>query len=479
MPERDPRDEQLLQLATRLEQVVRENAQLKARIAELEAKLGQNSRNSHKPPSSDPPGARPPKVKRHGKRRRRGGQHGHQGRFAVEPQRVDAVKQYRPEHCEHCDADLADGKLTGSVVNHYVYELPEIRPLVTDHQCLDVQCSKCGLVTRAVLPPGVPTGNYGPSVQAMTGLIRGELKQSVRQTSSVMSQVLHVPMSTGMVAKQQEQVSRALAAPHAEAIAHAQGSDRAHADETSWRENKKKAWLWVSVTSLVTVFLVHASRGKEAAKQLLGAGFAGILSTDRWASYGWVEAARRQLCWSHLKRDFTSFLDYGPEARHLGERLLAQRRRMFRLWHRFWDGKLTRTELQLAAQPVRRRILALLDEGAGLSSGKASGMCREILKLQAALFTFIDVERVEPTNNAAERAVRFAVLLRKGCFGSDSAKGSRFIERFLTARATLRAQKRDLYTYLKDACTAALNGTQAPSLLPCSMHSDARLAAAA
>ena len=252
-----------------------------------------------------------------------------------------------------------------------------------------------------------------------------------------------------------------------------------HFNHPGWREDKKKAWLWVSVTELVTVFLVHASRGKEAAKQLLGANFSGILTTDRWASYNWVETLRRQLCWSHLKRDFKSFLDYGPEAKLLGERLLSSRRKMFNLWHRFRDGKLTRAELQMANQSVRRRILALLDEGTGLSNSKVSGMCRQMIKLQTGFFTFIDFERVEPTNNAAERAVRFAVLMRKGCFGSDSAKGSRFIERFLTVRATLRTQKRDLYTYLKDACTAALHQTPAPSLLPECASLDADFAVAA
>ena len=146
--------------------------------------------------------------------------------------------------------------------------------------------------------------------------------------------------------------------------------------------------------------------------------------------------------------------------------MLAERRKLFRLWHQVRDGTMTRAELQLASKATRRQILSLLEEGETLSSKKVSGMCREMLKLRAAFFTFIDVEGVEPTNNAAERAVRFAVLMRKGCFGSDSAKGSRFIERFLTVRATLRAQKRDLYAYLNDACLAKLNGTEAPSLLP-------------
>ena len=451
----------------------KELAAAQAKIVELEARLGKNSQNSSKPPSSDQPGTRPPQVRR-GKRRKRGGQPGHAARFAADPDRVDHVEQYRPPTCEHCCADLAKGELTGSVVNHWVYELPEIRPIITDHQCLDVQCPTCGLVTRGELPAGVPTGQYGPTVQAMTGLIRGELKQSMRQTSAVMTEVLHVPMSTGMVAKTQDQVSRALAAPFAEALDHAQRDDRAHADETGWREDKKKAWLWVSVTALVTVFLVHTRRNASAAKALLGQAFAGILTTDRWASYNWIAAARRQLCWSHLTRDFKSFLDYGAEAKRLGERLLAERKKLFRLWHRVRDGTMTRTELQLATRPVRRRILALLEEGEGLSITKVSGMCREMLKLRVALFTFIDVERVDPTNNAAERAIRFAVLMRKGCFGSDSAKGSRFIERFLTARQTLRTQKRDLYQFLKDACAAALHGTPTPSLLPEHLRTDLR-----
>jgi len=442
-----------------------ELAAARAEIIELRAQLGRNSGNSSKPPSSDLPGSRPPKPRR-GKRRKRGGQPGHERHLSAEPARVDHVKKYRARACKHCGACLARGRLTGSCVNHYVYELPEIRPIITDHQCLDVECPECGKVTPAELPPEVPRGDYGPSVQAMTGMLRGELKQSVRQTSEVMSNLLHVPMSTGMVAKTQDQVSRALAAPHAEALTFAQAQDRAHADETGWREDKMKAWLWVTVTTVVIVFLVHRRRSQKAAKALLGECFRGILTTDRWASYNWVDASRRQICWSHLKRDFKSFLDYGPEAKRLGEALLSERRKLFRLWHRVRDGTLSRAELQLASQPVRRKILALLEEGTRLPSKKVSGMCREMLKLKAALFTFIDEDRVEPTNNAAERAIRFAVLMRKGCFGSDSAKGSRFIERFLTARATLRLQKRDVYTYLKEACTAALHGTPAPSLLP-------------
>jgi len=229
----------------------------------------------------------------------------------------------------------------------------------------------------------------------------------------------------------------------------------------------------------VTVFLIHTSRGAKAAKALLGESFRGILMTDRWASYNWVATLLRQLCWSHLKRDFKSFLDYGPDAKRLGEQLLCQTRRMFRLWHRVRDGTLSRKEFQLAMKPVRRRIEALLEVGCGLTCAKVSGMCKEILKLREALFTFVDMEHVEPTNNAAERALRFAVLWRKCCFGSDTAGGSRFVERFLTVRATLRSQRRDLYSYLKAACAASLQGTAAPSLLPVSTQNVPAVLAAA
>ena len=437
----------------------------RAKILELEARLGQNSQNSSKPPSSDLPGAGPPKRNRK-RGRKRGGQAGHKANFAPLPDHVDHVHESRASTCRGCKADLSHGEVV-TRRSHIVYKLPEIRPEITDFQECDVRCGNCGEVTPAPVVAAAPSGSYDPSVQAMVAIVRGELKQSVRQTSAVMTRLMHVPMSTGMVAKAQAQVSEAMAPAFVEVLAYAQGYDRPHADETSWPQDKKMAWLWVMVAGLVTVFRAGVSRGKETAKALIGESFHGVLTTDRWASYGWVSTKMRQLCWSHLKRDFKSFLDYGGNAKRIGERLLCEKRKLFRAWKKVRDGTLSRAEFQLKMKPVRRRILALLEEGRDLpGGGKVSGMCKQILKLQEALFTFVDVERVEPTNNAAERALRFAVLMRKGCFGSDSEKGSRFIERFLTARATLRTQKRDLYTFLKETCTAALNGTSPPSLLP-------------
>jgi transposase len=281
-----------------------------------------------------------------------------------------------------------------------------------------------------------------------------------------MESFFHVPMSTGMVAKMQAQVSDILDAPYQEAAEYVKNQDIAHGDETTWRENKRKAWLWVAVSGSVTVFLVRVTRARDAAKELLGEGFRGILVSDRYSAYGWISSKMRQLCWAHLKRDFASFLAYGDEAKQLGERLLKETQKLFRYWHRVRDGTMEREFFQERMKPIRRRILAALEEGRRVSSKKVSGMCFEMLRYKEAFFTFVDVEGVEPTNNAAERAVRFAVLWRKLCFGSDSAIGSRFVERYLTARATLRAQGCDTYDYLRRACAAAQKGNPVPSILP-------------
>ena len=117
-------------------------------------------------------------------------------------------------------------------------------------------------------------------------------------------------------------------------------------------------------------------------------------------------------------------------------------------------------------RPIRRRVEELLLAGARCGEPKTEGMCKKILTVKPALWTFVRVEGVEPTNNVAERAIRPAVLYRKGCFGTQSEAGSRFVERILTVVATLRQQERNVLEYLTDACVRAQAGKRPPSLLP-------------
>ena len=446
-----------------------ELAAAKAEITVLKAKLSQNSQNSSKPPSSDSPcdkGKRTStsKGRKKSKKRKRGGQPGHTAHFAPPPEKIDHIHEYRPIECSHCKSDLSDGELTGGVVNHYVYDLPEIKPVVHDHQCLDVKCLHCGTVSRGTLPSNVPNGQSSPRVQALVTALRGDGKLSLRNIKDVMAAIFHIPMSIGLISKIQHQVTQILEQPYREAEVFVQRQSLLHADETGWRIDKVKAWLWVAVSGTVAFFMTHKSRSKEAAKKLIG-NFNGTLISDRFKAYYWYPSKKHQLCWAHLKRDFQSFLTFGKDEVLLGRRLLTDFRKMFTLWKKVRDGTLTRSLFKKKMISIRRRILYALEEGKHLPSAFINGKCKDILSRKEALFTFVDIEGIEPTNNRAEQAVRFGVLWRKGSFGSDSELGATFIERILTVRATLRNQGRSLFDFLNEACTAHLNGNPLPSLI--------------
>ena len=218
-------------------------------------------------------------------------------------------------------------------------------------------------------------------------------------------------------------------------------------------------------TALVTVFLIHRRRNKVAAQALLGS-FAGTLVSDRWAAYDEHDEARRQLCWSHLARDFVALSEYRGKVGRIGKQLVDETVQMFHWWHRVRDGTLKRTTFQRKMKPLMRRVEDLLAQRVNSGVAKASGMCWEIARHGDALWTFVRVEGVPPTNNDAERALRFAVLWRKGSFGTHSEAGSRFVERILTVRTTLRQQGRNVADYVTHAAEARLRGLPSPSLLP-------------
>jgi transposase len=240
----------------------------------------------------------------------------------------------------------------------------------------------------------------------------------------------------------------------------------AYLDETGWREGQQRAWLWTAVTAWVTVFVVRRSRSSKVAQELLGERCWGWLVTDRWSAYTWYPGWRRQLCWAHLLRDIEAMIDRGGPSREIGEALRAQARQMFHWWHRVRDGTLAPASFASYMRPIRRELERLLDAGQTCGVPKTEGTCREMLKLRQALWTFVRHPEVEPTNNAAERAIRPGVLWRKGSFGTQSAEGSRFVEAMMTAVATLNQQHRNVLDYLTTACEAALQGNPPPSLLP-------------
>jgi transposase len=236
-------------------------------------------------------------------------------------------------------------------------------------------------------------------------------------------------------------------------------------DETGWRQTKQRAWLWAAVAAGLTVFRIDRSRGGAAVEALLGPNFLGVVGSDRWSAYRRFPAERRALCHAHLKRDFQALVDRGGEAGPIGRWGLAEIQRLFTHWHCFRVGEFDRWELQRRLVPIQARWGRLLRRGHANPDRKAAALCHELSKWWPALWTFARVDGVEPTNNGAERALRPAVLWRKGSFGSDSEAGSRFAERLLTVGASCRRQGRPLLAFLVAAVEAALRGSPAPSLL--------------
>jgi len=475
VPQRDSRDEKIEQLEAVIAELRRELAALRAENAELRARLDQNSQNSSRPPSSDPPGTLRP-MKREASGRRRGGQPGHKKheRRLLPLDEVDHVEEIRPDSCGRCG-----GKLRGEdprPLRHQVTDIPPTVAVVTEYRLHALSCT-CGARTRAELPVGVPRSAFGPRLSAMMTLCSGAFRMSKRMVSELVRDCFGVEVSVGAVCEVEKRMSQALAEPWNEALDFNRKQPTIHADETGWREAKKRAWLWVVASTQVAVFQIQRSRGAKVIQALLTVDFEGILVADRWSAYAYLSLWQRQICWAHLIRHFVGFEEHGKQAKALGRRLQKQARRMFNLWHRVRDGTLRRSTFRHHLRSISRKILAGLESGTRLPAKKVAAQCREISALADALFTFARLEDVEPTNNHAERCLRPAVIWRKCCFGTDSEIGSRFVERVATAVTSLRLQHRNVLEFLVAASEAHLRGTTPPSLLPISSQDRRALAA--
>lgn len=293
-------------------------------------------------------------------------------------------------------------------------------------------------------------------------------------------------ISVGAINRWRREVNQALAAPVAEAKAFVQRQTAIGSDETGFRQHNgdgnnaaaKRGWLWVLVYPLVCVFQIALLRSQATAQQLIGEAFSGIVISDRYGAYTWLPVAHRQVCWAHLPRDFVAMTQRSGASAEIGQALLRRQRRLFRWWHRVRDGTMSQALLMEAVAYLRRGFQQELVSAAALRVGKTEKTplaktvraCRQILKVEEALWTFVSHPDVEPTNNAAARALRPGVIWRRLSFGSQSQAGSEFVARMLTVTTTLKAQHRSVLHFLTQACHAARFGHEPPSLLPDSPH---------
>jgi transposase len=380
---------------------------------------------------------------------------------------VDEVHDHWPERCRHCDAPLPvdEREEVGEAARHQVSELPVIRPHVTEHRLHRQRCPHCGNVTRAELPPEVPRQAFGPRAQAAVALLSGRFRLSRREVSGICEEILGLPICIGSVQELCERTSEAVAEPVAEATAAVRQQAVAYVDETGWKSGGERRWLWTVATGIATVFHIDLRRSSPVIRALLEPNFTGVLVSDRWSAYSWYPGDR-QICWSHLARDFQGLADRGGTGAWVGIRGVQLAQAVFAAWHRFRDEHRQRAVLHQDLAPVQDELLGLLERGSANPDRKTAGFCRKILDLWPWLWTFAEVAGVEPTNNVAERALRPAVLWRKGSFGCQSDAGERFVERILTVAATCRQHGRSILAYLTDTIRAFHQGRRPPSLLP-------------
>ena len=440
-------------------------AVLENRLNDLENRLKLNSTNSSKPPSSDPIGMkRKPPAPRSGKKR--GGQHGHRKahRPLVPPEKIRETIQCKPTDCRRCGHELSGDDPEPLI--HQVAELPKIEPIVDEYRLHRLTCPACRATTCGVLPAGIPVGCFGPYLQAVLAMFAGAYRLSKRQIRQVSADLFMLSISTGMISKLERQSAAVLEGPSNELAVAVHQAEMVNIDETSWRENRLKAWLWATVTPLFTVFTVAQDRSGEIAKALLGSDDDQVVGSDRFSAYQWIMAGWRQICWAHLRRDFQAMIDRGGDGEDIGKQLLSLSNQLFHYWHKVRDGTLEWGPFQERMSRLRLEVRRALQEGSRCPCPKTAATCFEILKVEEGLWTFARVKGVEPTNNAVERALRHAVIWRRISGGTDSADGSRFVERTLTVVATCRQQGRTVLDYLSACFEADRRGQALPSLLP-------------
>ena len=434
--------------------------QLEAQVRELQARLNQNSSNSSQPPSSDPPSVQraPPRSP---SGRKPGGQPGHEKHERALVSTAD-IHDCKPTACRNCCRPLTGDD--PQPLRFQVWELPVPQPLVTEYRRHRLTCSGCGVRTCAELPAGVQ-GQDGPRLQACVSLLTGAYSLSKTQAAQLCTELLGVPMSPSHVCDLETQMGQHLEPVVAELLQAAR-QQPGNMDETGLG---RKLWLWTFVTRALTLFTVAASRSRRVVFQLLGANYQQVLTTDRYSVYGHLTGRRRQLCWAHVRRDFQAMIDRQDAGSTYGEGLWFLSDMLFGWWHRVRDETLRRRTLQQRLGPngwFRQEFRRLLQAGADSTSARTAGTCRELLGVEASLWTFAFVADVEPTNNAAERALRHGVLWRKRSHGPRSWQGARYLANMWSVVETCRQQGRNVWAEVTRCCQAALNNGKMPSLLP-------------
>jgi transposase len=451
-------DEQIARLEKRV-------AQQDERIARLERQVKRSSRNSSQPPSQDPPGA--PKRGKDPSGRRPGGQPGHEGkgRPLLPAWAVDEIVDHWPSACG-CGHVFAESELVGDgdPARHQVEELPPMAVRVTEHRRQRVRCPDCGVRRTGELPAEVAVSAFGPRLQAAVVTLSVRNRISRRDTVELCEQLFSSRISSGTIDAILARAADALIEPCADLLERMRAARAVNMDETGWRLRGSQRALWGAFTDRHAILQIEPDRHQDRAKDLLADSTA-VVTSDRWWAYSHLPLRRRQVCWSHLQRDFAFHADGRGIEQQLGAHGLRICEQVFWAWEIFQHTG-DRPGLKRRVRALRRELKPILHEHAGKRARYRQGrrFARNLLKVWPALWTFADHAGVQPTNNHAERALRGAVIYRKLSLGSQSEDGEQRIARLLSAHTTCRLQRRSLHGYLIDLIRAHARGDPAPLL---------------
>jgi len=451
------------------------------RLKRLEEQARQDSRTSSKPPSQDPPKTRAQRraearakakelMRKDSERRKQGGQLGHRGagRELKPSDQMDEIVDHYPGACGGCGRafDPAQRRPGGRFGRHQVGELPPISVVFSEHRTHQLRCRHCRARTSATLPEEIGSSPFGSRLQAALVTLTAAYRISRRGVSELARDLFGVTLSTGTADAICQRASEALAGPHLHLGDQVLQAPAVHVDETGWRTKGDARALWTANAPSAVFLQIAEHCNREVFDALIGTTYPGIVVSDRWNGYSHLDPTRRQVCWSHLQRDFRRHADGLGEQKPFGERGLELTGRVFAAWRAYQRKHQDRDRLQAEIAPIQSELRQLLQDASPKSKRTRwhRRFANNLLKVWPALWTFVTVEGVEPTNNPAERALRAAVIHRKVSLGTQSENGERFAERALSAAATCRLQHRSLFTYLSDLIAAHNRGDPFPAL---------------
>lgn len=447
---------------------------LMAEVAELKRRLGMNSSNSSKPPSSDAlnkskPSSedgekrrpnRTPKTKRTGKTRNDFGT-------------PDKVVPVRPDDCPDCGAGLVGDEAVYD--RRQVAELVDKPFIVTEYQFFRGVCPCCGKVVDAPEAEGtLPGFCLGPKLVAFIGLLDHHGNLSYEKTSTILSEAFGLPICEGTIDNANQWLHAGLAAPVSELKETLPKLPHVHGDESGWGINGLKHWVWVLATKSMTFLHIAPSRGAKVLVELLSGAFKGLISCDFYNAYRSKDGVggERTYCWAHLDREAKAIIDNGEgETKRFGRALRRFINKGYIHWRGLKRGRISVELFQKLGARLKLKMKDLLAECEGRLSGKKPIALHKRLGVNIdGYFNWYNYPGVPPDNSLAERAIRPIVVNRKVSGGNRSQWGAELTASMHTVIGTLRKQGRPIMETLTAYLLAIAHpGLSYPTLIPASL----------